>query len=53
MNYNDGINKVYNRYYHLFCEGELQKLVNNFKNVIIINEGYQKDNWYVILEKIN
>ena len=53
MNYNNGVDKVYNRYYHLFCEGELESLINRFNNVEIINRGYQKDNWYVILRKIN
>ena len=53
MNYNNGVDKVYNRYYHLFCEGELEKLVNRFKNIQVIDKGYQKDNWYVVLKKIN
>jgi alkylated DNA repair protein alkB family protein 8 len=50
-NYNNGKDKVYNRYYHLFDEGELERLVNNFTNIYIKEKGYQKDNWYIILEK--
>lgn len=53
MNYNNGEEKIYNRYYHLFCRGELEKLVNNFKNIEIIENGYQKDNWYIIIKKKN
>ena len=53
MNYNNGEDKIYNRYYHLFCEGELEILISNFNNIEIIEKGYQKDNWYIILKKIN
>ena len=50
-NYNNGEDKIYNRYYHLFDKGDLERLVNNFNNVYIKEKGYQKDNWYIILEK--
>lgn len=51
MNYNKGEDKIYNRYYHLFCQGELERLITNFSNIEIIENGYQKDNWYLILKK--
>ena len=50
-NYNQGNDQIYNRYYHLFDEGELEELIKKFKQVNIIKKGYQKDNWYVIIQK--
>lgn len=44
--------QIYNRYYHLFDENELENLIHKFKNVCIKERGYQKDNWYVIIKKI-
>ncbi len=38
------------RYYHLFEEGELEKLVNGI-NVSIIKSGYDVGNWWICLEK--
>ena len=52
QNYNDGQNQIYNRYYHLFDYGELENLLSNFENISIKDKGYQKDNWYVIIQKI-
>ncbi len=44
--------EVYYRYYNIYSKGELedeiQKLEPNFK---IINNGYEKGNYYVILQK--
>ena len=42
-----------NRFYHIFKKGELEKLINNFDNVKIINSFYEKGNWGVIIKKIN
>lgn len=42
-----------NRFYHVFKQGELEKLINNFDNVKIINSFYEKGNWGVIIKKIN
>ena len=42
-----------NRFYHVFKKGELEKLINNFDNVKIINSFYEKGNWGVIIKKIN
>lgn len=42
--------KVHNRFYHLFKEGELERLVNQ-AGATIVESGYDKDNWYVIGKK--
>ena len=49
--YNKGDNETYNRYYHLFDEGELEDLLQSFDNVRIKKKGYQCNNWYVIISK--
>ncbi|KAJ3216553.1 Alkylated DNA repair protein alkB 8 [Clydaea vesicula] len=41
----------YKRYYHLFKEGELESLCEGLDCKIFKN-GYDKDNWWVILEKL-
>ncbi|KAJ1968925.1 tRNA methyltransferase, has a role in tRNA modification [Dimargaris xerosporica] len=46
--------QVYHRYYHLFREHELESLVtDSFLNDVlrVAERGYDKDNWYVMLEK--
>ncbi|XP_010905934.1 tRNA (carboxymethyluridine(34)-5-O)-methyltransferase [Elaeis guineensis] len=43
---------VYNRYYHVFVEGELQSLVSGIDNAIIMDQFYDKSNWCIVLEKI-
>lgn len=42
----------YERYYHLFKKGELDKLIEESKLAKIVESGYDRDNWYVIAEKI-
>ncbi|XP_076958974.1 tRNA (carboxymethyluridine(34)-5-O)-methyltransferase-like [Bidens hawaiensis] len=42
---------VYDRYYHVFGEGELERLVSGMKNAVIVDRFYDKSNWCVILEK--
>lgn len=39
---------VYNRYYHLFKEGELNELFGQVEDVVIEETGYDRDNHYVI-----
>lgn len=47
------ISNVYYRYYHLFSKGELEKLVMQSKySLKIIERGIQKDNHYVIIQKL-
>ncbi|KAK1619872.1 hypothetical protein QYE76_025389 [Lolium multiflorum] len=43
---------VYNRYYHIFVEGELQRLVADMKNAAIVDQFYDKSNWCIVLEKL-
>ncbi|CAM0944143.1 unnamed protein product [Alopecurus aequalis] len=43
---------VYNRYYHVFVEGELQRLVAGMKNAAIVDQFYDKSNWCIVLEKL-
>lgn len=40
-----------NRYYHIFKERELEKLINNIFNVNIIESFYEKGNWGIIIQK--
>ncbi|KAF9438656.1 tRNA methyltransferase, has a role in tRNA modification [Entomortierella beljakovae] len=46
-------NPVYNRYYHLFQEGELEELVLRTNKSSIVKSGYDRDNWWCILEKVS
>ncbi|GAV59303.1 Methyltransf_11 domain-containing protein [Cephalotus follicularis] len=42
---------VYNRYYHVFSEGELERLVSVMNNAVIVDQFFDKSNWCIILEK--
>ncbi|PKI73860.1 hypothetical protein CRG98_005730 [Punica granatum] len=42
---------VYNRYYHVFSEGELERLVSGMNNVTVVDRFFDKSNWCIILEK--
>ncbi|KAI9595096.1 S-adenosyl-L-methionine-dependent methyltransferase [Syncephalis fuscata] len=42
---------VYQRYYHLFVEGELDALVESLPHTHIAQSGYDRDNWYLIITK--
>lgn len=42
---------IYNRYYHVFAEGELERLASCISNAIIVDSFYDKSNWCVIIEK--
>lgn len=42
---------VYNRYYHVFAEGELERLASRINNAVIVNTFYDKSNWCIVLEK--
>lgn len=43
---------MYQRYYHLFTSGELEKLMEEagFK---ILNSGYDADNWWVVGTRVS
>lgn len=40
------------RFYHLFEEGEFEKLLGFFPNIKILDSKYDKDNWNVVFVKI-
>ncbi|KAK4274078.1 hypothetical protein QN277_017364 [Acacia crassicarpa] len=42
---------VYNRYYHVFREGELERLISGINNAKVVERFYDKSNWCIILEK--
>ncbi|KAF7816932.1 tRNA (carboxymethyluridine(34)-5-O)-methyltransferase [Senna tora] len=42
---------VYNRYYHVFSEGELERLVSGINNAKVVDRFFDKSNWCIILEK--
>lgn len=42
---------VYNRYYHVFTQGELERLVSGMDNATIVEQFYDKSNWCIVLEK--
>ncbi|KAG0015382.1 tRNA methyltransferase, has a role in tRNA modification [Podila clonocystis] len=42
---------VYNRYYHLFQKGELEELVSRTNKATVVQQGYDRDNWWCIVEK--
>lgn len=46
-----GIAKVLWRFYHLFEQGELEKLVRASTTLEIVESGEQFHNWYVVLRK--
>lgn len=43
---------VYKRYYHVFKEGELERLVSEHKQARIVDSYYDHANWCVVLEKL-
>lgn len=45
-------NKLYQRYYHVFCAGELVKLVQDgIPSAVVLKEYHDHGNWAAILEK--
>nr|XP_023648131.1 alkylated DNA repair protein alkB homolog 8 isoform X1 [Paramormyrops kingsleyae] len=42
---------IFHRYYHVFCEGELEDLCRKVENVTVQSSYYDQGNWCVILEK--
>lgn len=44
--------RLFQRYYHVFCAGELVKLIQDgVPSAIVLNEYYDHGNWAVVLEK--
>ena len=42
---------VYERFYHLFVAGELEALVATLPGVALASSGFERDNWYAIIER--
>jgi len=42
--------KVFNRYYHLYRQGELEKDIEDAGGVVL-ESGYEKDNWWAIASR--
>ncbi|XP_009143761.2 tRNA (carboxymethyluridine(34)-5-O)-methyltransferase [Brassica rapa] len=42
---------VYNRYYHVFSEGELERLASGVGNAMVVDRFYDKSNWCIVLQK--
>lgn len=43
---------VFHRYYHVFCEGELEAACQTLSGVSILQSYYDQGNWCVILQKV-
>ncbi|CAM6087992.1 unnamed protein product [Calypogeia fissa] len=43
---------VYNRYYHMFAERELERLATGVSGAEIVDQFFDKSNWCVILRKL-
>lgn len=46
------LNPVFHRYYHVFCEGELEAVCRSLDCVRVQKSYYDQGNWCVILEKL-
>lgn len=42
----------YERFYHMFRENEINKILSNLTNVKLIEKKHEANNWIIILEKI-
>ena len=43
--------KTFHRFYHVFEEGELERLILSVSNLEIVNSYYDQGNWCVIFTK--
>ncbi|KAL7714239.1 Methyltransferase type 11 domain-containing protein [Entamoeba marina] len=48
----DDPEQVFHRYYHVFVKGELEDVVSQVKGCKLVYSGYERDNWYVVIEKV-
>ena len=45
---------LYNRYYHVFREGEIDHMIEKYvENLHIISSYYDHANWCIVAEKVN
>ena len=45
--------RTFQRYYHVFCRGELTKLFSQIEGVRVLEEFYDHENWCVLVERQN
>ena len=45
--YSQNDKEVYERYYHMFHQGELEWLLSTFRNIHIVRSWYERENWFV------
>ncbi|KFO20703.1 Alkylated DNA repair protein alkB like protein 8 [Fukomys damarensis] len=43
---------VFHRYYHVFCDGELEAACQTLSNVSVLQSYHDQGNWCVILQKV-
>ncbi|KNC80122.1 hypothetical protein SARC_07509 [Sphaeroforma arctica JP610] len=48
----EGKFQVFQRYYHLYAEGELCGLVESAGNMSVVEHGYERDNWWAVVKKL-
>lgn len=44
---------TYQRFCHVYCEGELESLLGRVPDCRLIESGYDRSNWFICFEKIN
>ncbi|RKO96062.1 hypothetical protein CAUPRSCDRAFT_10141 [Caulochytrium protostelioides] len=48
---NDRTASTYERFYHMFVQGELQALAAEVPALDVIRDGYDRDNWWVVVRR--
>lgn len=46
----EGGDRTFRRYYHLYCQGELEGDVGAAGG-LVVEAGYEKDNWWVVAQR--
>lgn len=46
-----GEEERFERYYHMFHRGELEWLLGTFPEVRVVRSWYERENWFVVIEK--
>lgn len=44
-------NLVFQRFCHVYKEGELEDLINKIPNCRVVESGFDKSNWFIMIEK--
>lgn len=48
----ESANVVFQRFCHVYKEGELESLINKIPNCRVVESGFDKSNWFIMIEKI-